>query len=71
MKKAKKKSNRLGSVGALHAKRNKALDRVVAIYNKGPESLIEHGAEFMKALDALTLAHTETKFKFAELAFKI
>ena len=63
MKQSKKARKKRDSLDILYDQRDRALERVIALWQKDQD--------VNRALDALTLAHTETKFKFAELASKI
>lgn len=57
MKQAKKKTRKKSdSLDALYEKRDRALERVVALW--------ERDKDVNNALDALTLAHTAATFKF-------
>jgi hypothetical protein len=52
----KKERNERNSLDTLYRKRDRALERVVALWEKDQD--VNH------ALDALTLAHTAATFKF-------
>jgi hypothetical protein len=63
MKTLKKKRHTRDPLDTLYNKRDKALERVVALFNNG-DALDKHGTELNRALDVLTLAHTSATFMF-------
>jgi hypothetical protein len=62
-KSKKRKRHEPNSLGTLYRKRDRALERVVAIWEKS-EELDRDGEELNRALDVLTLAHTTATFEF-------
>jgi hypothetical protein len=62
MKQSKKKTRRKrDSLDTLYDKRDRALERVVAIWTR---DLNEESVDLNKALDVLTLAHAAATFEF-------
>jgi hypothetical protein len=62
-KSKKRKSGERNSLDTLYRKRDTALERVVAIWEKSDVSK-EDPDELDRALDVLTLAHTAATFEF-------
>jgi hypothetical protein len=62
MKQPKKKRKKRDSLDTLYDKRDRALERVVAIWTRDPN---EDSVDLNKALDVLTLAHATATFEFA------
>jgi hypothetical protein len=62
MKQPKKKTHKKrDSLDALYNKRDRALERVVAIWTRDPD---EESVDLNRALDVLTLAHAAATFEF-------
>jgi hypothetical protein len=64
-KSKKKKSNERNSPDALYCKRDKALERLVAAFEKYGAAGEDHEDELNTALDALTIAHVAVTFEWA------
>jgi hypothetical protein len=60
----KKKRTERNSLDTLYRKRDRALERVVAIWEKSGGST-EGSDELNRALDVLTIAHTTATFEWA------